>query len=136
MIDTDGWLHTGDIGVMNADGYNAITDRLNDMFINGGFNVYPAEIEALLLDHRDVGQVAVVGVSDARLGELGYAFVVAAAPSDPDSEEILGWCRGRMASYKVPRHVEFVDRLPLNASGKLLKYKLRERAESVVSTDG
>jgi acyl-CoA synthetase (AMP-forming)/AMP-acid ligase II len=132
-IDADGWLHTGDVGIMNPSGYIDITDRLKDMFITGGFNAYPAEIEALMLEHPDIGQVSVVGVSDARMGEVGYAFVVPAAGSDPDGQAIVGWCRDQMANYKVPRHVEFVDDLPLNAGGKVLKYELRERAETAVS---
>lgn len=127
-IDADGWLHSGDIGVMDAEGNIDITDRVKDMFINGGFNAYPAEIENLMMNHPGVGQVAVVGVPHERLGEVGYAFVVPAVGSDPDSDALIAWCRGEMANYKVPRHVEYVDSLPLNASGKVLKYQLRERA--------
>ncbi len=127
-IDADGWLHTGDIGVMDAGGNIDVTDRVKDMFINGGFNAYPAEIENLIMNHPGVGQVAVVGVPDERLGEVGYAFVVPAVGSDSDAEALIAWCRGEMANYKVPRHIEYVDALPLNASGKVLKYQLRERA--------
>ena len=127
-IDADGWLHTGDIGVMDAEGNIDITDRVKDMFINGGFNAYPAEIENLMMHHPGVGQVAVVGVPNERLGEVGYAFVVPAVGSDRDAEALIAWCRGEMANYKVPRHIEYVDALPLNASGKVLKYQLRERA--------
>ena len=127
-IDADGWLHTGDIGVMDENGYIDITDRLKDMFINGGFNAYPAEIESMMLTHPSIGQVAVVGVPDQRLGEVGYAFVVPAAGTSPDPQEIIAWCRAEMANYKVPRHVEVVETLPLNASGKVLKYELRDRA--------
>ena len=127
-IDADGWLHTGDIGVMDTDGNIDITDRVKDMFINGGFNAYPAEIENLMMNHPRVGQVAVVGVPDERLGEVGYAFVVPAPGSDRDPDALIAWCRAEMANYKVPRHIEYVDALPLNASGKVLKYQLRERA--------
>ena len=127
-IDADGWLHTGDIGVMDAEGNIDITDRVKDMFINGGFNAYPAEIENLMMNHPSVGQVAVVGVPDERLGEVGYAFVVPAVGSGRDADELISWCRGEMANYKAPRHVEYVDSLPLSASGKVLKYRLRERA--------
>ena len=127
-IDADGWLHTGDIGVMDADGNIDITDRVKDMFINGGFNAYPAEIESLMLAHPDIGQVAVVGVPDARLGEVGYAVVVPAAGTSPRADEIIGWCRDEMANYKCPRHVAIVDALPLNASNKVLKFELRDRA--------
>jgi HIP---CoA ligase len=127
-IDADGWLHTGDIGVMDAAGNVDITDRKKDMFINGGFNVYPAEIEGIMLAHPDIGQVAVVGVPDERLGEVGCAFVVPAAHRSPDPDEIAAWCRREMANYKAPRRVVLVDALPLNAAGKVLKYELRERA--------
>ncbi len=131
-IDTDGWLHTGDIGVMNDRGYIDITDRLKDMFINGGFNAYPAEIEAMMLTHPGIGQVAVIGVPDQRLGEVGYAFVVPAPDAERDGDAIIAWCRDEMANYKVPRHVDFVDELPLNASGKVLKYELRDRAAAAL----
>ena len=127
-IDAEGWLHTGDIGVMDDGGNIDITDRVKDMFINGGFNAYPAEIENLMLAHPDIGQVAVVGVPDDRLGEVGYAFVVPTAGSAPDPDEIIAWCRGEMANYKCPRHVAVVDSLPLNASNKVLKFELRDRA--------
>ena len=127
-IDAGGWLHTGDIGVMDADGNIDITDRVKDMFINGGFNAYPAEIENLMMNHPGVGQVAVVGVPHERLGETGYAFVVPAVGTEPDADALIAWCRREMANYKVPRHIEYVDSLPLNASGKVLKYQLRERA--------
>ena len=127
-IDADGWLHTGDIGVMDEDGYIDITDRKKDMYIVGGFNAYPAEIEAMLGEHPDVGQVAVVGVPDERLGEVGVAFVVPRPGQDPSADEIIAWSRDRMANYKVPRRVEVVDALPLNAGNKVLKYELRARA--------
>ncbi len=124
----DGWLRTGDVGVMDADGYVTITDRKKDMFIVGGFNAYPAEIERLLLAHPEVAQVAVVGVPDERMGEVGYAFVVPTHATTPDPAQIVAWSREQMANFKAPRHVEVVDELPLNASGKVLKYELRERA--------
>lgn len=126
-VDSDGWLHTGDIGVMDERGYIQITDRKKDMFIMGGFNAYPAEIENLMLANDKIGQVAVVGVPDRRMGEVGMAFVVLRPGEIATADEIAKWCRGNMANYKVPRHVELVDDLPLNASGKVLKYQLRER---------
>jgi HIP---CoA ligase len=131
-IDADGWLHTGDVGVMDEAGNVAITDRVKDMYVVGGFNAYPAEVEAILRRNDLVSQVAVVGVPDERLGEVGCAYVVAdpsAAGIDPDemARTILGWSRGVMANYKVPRSVVLVDTLPVNASGKVLKRELRER---------
>jgi acyl-CoA synthetase (AMP-forming)/AMP-acid ligase II len=127
-VDPDGWLHTGDIGVFDGDGNLKITDRLKDMFIVGGFNAYPAEIENMLMEHPTVGQAAVVGVPDPRLGEVATAFVVPRAGATIDGPALIAWCRERMANYKVPRSVQVVDTLPLNASGKVLKYVLRERA--------
>ena len=105
-----------------------ITDRKKDMFIIGGFNAYPAEIENMISDHPAVSQVAIVGVPDERMGEVGYAFVVLRPGQTIDADELIAWSRERMANYKVPRHVTVVDALPLNASGKVLKYELRDRA--------
>ena len=123
-ISSDGWLDTGDIGWQNADGYLKITDRAKDMYICGGFNCYPAEIENLLLNHEAVNDVAVIGAADERMGEVGHAFIV----SDPDAgigaEDIIAWSRDNMANYKVPRHISFVDELPRNASGKVQKFLL------------
>ena len=127
-IDADGWLHTGDIGVVDAAGNLKITDRLKDMFIVGGFNAYPAEIENIMMTNPVVGQVAVVGVPDHRMGEVGVAFVVPRAGATVDPDELIAWCREHMANYKAPRRVEVVEALPLNASGKVLKYQLREKA--------
>jgi acyl-CoA synthetase (AMP-forming)/AMP-acid ligase II len=126
-IDPDGWLHTGDIAVMNDRGYVRITDRKKDMFIVGGFNAYPAEIENLLLGDDRLAQAAVVGVPDERLGEVGVAFVVPRPGVSVAPDEVIAWAREHMANYKVPRAVEIVDALPLNASGKVLKYELRAR---------
>jgi acyl-CoA synthetase (AMP-forming)/AMP-acid ligase II len=128
-VDTDGWLHTGDIGIMDDRGYIRITDRKKDMYIVGGFNAYPAEIEGVLLTHPAVAQVAVVGVPDQRLGEVGVAFVVPRTGVEvPAAEDVISWAREQMANYKVPRAVHFVEQLPLNASGKVLKFELRDRA--------
>ena len=126
-IDDDGWLHTGDIGVMDDDGNLRITDRTKDMFICGGFNAYPAEIEGMIMRHPAVSQVAVVGVPDHRLGEVGQGLRGAPTRRRPSTTtEFLAWCRDEMANYKAPRSVEVVDALPLNASGKVLKYDLRD----------
>ncbi|HXY27576.1 MAG TPA: AMP-binding protein, partial [Acidimicrobiales bacterium] len=143
-IDTEGWLHTGDIGVLDEAGNVTITDRVKDMYVVGGFNAYPAEIEAILRGHDEVAQVAVIGVPDERMGEVGCAYVVPAAGGptgggDPDelARRILSWSRQAMANYKVPRSVVLVDELPVNASGKVLKRELRQRhaegADHVVS---
>jgi acyl-CoA synthetase (AMP-forming)/AMP-acid ligase II len=126
-IDDDGWLHTGDIGVFDADRNLKITDRLKDMFIVGGFNAYPAEIENLLLRHPRVAQVAVIGVPDDRLGEVAKAFVVLQDGPPIDPAAIITWARGEMANFKVPRSVEFLDALPVNATGKVVKDELRAR---------
>jgi acyl-CoA synthetase (AMP-forming)/AMP-acid ligase II len=134
-IDAAGWLHTGDIGVMDERGYIAITDRKKDMFIVGGFNAYPAEIESLMSRHPTIAQSAVIGVPDARLGEVGHAYVILRADAPAVTEpELLAWCKEQMANYKVPRRIMIVDALPLNATGKVLKYELRARA--VESTGG
>jgi len=126
-IDADGWLHTGDIGVMDDRGYLTITDRLKDMFIVGGFNAYPAEIENLLLGHGGIAQAAVVGVPDERQGEVGVAFVVPRTGVTLDPDELITWGRAHMANYKAPKRYVVVDALPLNATGKVLKYELRAR---------
>jgi acyl-CoA synthetase (AMP-forming)/AMP-acid ligase II len=133
-IDGDGWLHTGDIGMFDPGGNLKITDRKKDMFIVGGFNAYPAEIENMILTNPAVGQVAVVGVPDHRLGEVGMAFVVPRPGSTVEPDELIRWCREHMANYKAPRYVKVVDALPLNASNKVLKYQLREQAREVTGT--
>jgi acyl-CoA synthetase (AMP-forming)/AMP-acid ligase II len=122
-IDEDGWLHTGDIGRLDEGGYLTITDRLKDMYISGGFNVYPAEVEQVLARLPGVAESAVVGVPDERMGEVGKAYVIR---NDPglSTEDVLAHCEQELANYKVPREVEFRDALPRNASGKVLKREL------------
>jgi HIP---CoA ligase len=132
-VDHDGWLHTGDVGVMDDRGYLRITDRTKDMFIVGGFNAYPAEIENLFLRNDKVAQVAVVGVPDERMGEVGMAFIVLRPGESATPDELVEWSRAEMANYKVPRYVEIVDELPLNATGKVLKYELRDRGAKLVT---
>jgi acyl-CoA synthetase (AMP-forming)/AMP-acid ligase II len=127
-IDPDGWLKTGDIGYVDGAGNIRITDRKKDMFIVGGFNAYPAEIENALLAHPDIAQVAVVGIPDDRLGEIGIAFAIPRAGRTIDPGEVIEWSRARLANFKVPRRVEVVDSLPVNPSGKVMKFVLRERA--------
>ncbi|MGO9455464.1 MAG: FadD3 family acyl-CoA ligase [Acidimicrobiales bacterium] len=123
-----GWLRTGDLGVVGDDGCLRIVGRSKDMFIVGGFNVYPAEVENYLLQHPAVGQVAVVGVPDGRLGEVGVAFVVPAPGHAVDGPEVIEWSRAHMANYKAPRAVEVVGALPMTATGKVHKAELREEA--------
>ena len=130
-IDSDGWLHTGDIGIMDDRGYIRITDRIKDMYICGGFNCYPAEIESALYGSSLCAQVAVIGIPDERMGEVGMAFLVPAPGQHPTPESVVAWCRENMANYKVPRRVQIREELPMNASGKVTKYALRaEVAES------
>jgi HIP---CoA ligase len=129
-LSTDGWLRSGDLGLVDEHGRLHIVGRLKDMFIVGGFNVYPAEVENALLRHPGIRHVSVIGVPDKRLGQVGMAFVVLAAedPTTNIAGDIIGWCREQMANYKVPRFVEIVDELPLNASGKVQRDVLRARA--------
>ncbi len=131
-VDADGWLHTGDLGVFTDTGRLRIVGRKKDMFIVGGFNAYPAEIEGFLLEHPAIAQVAVIGVPDDRMGQVGKAFVVlrsgvpvGTAKTQVSEADLLAWSRDRMAGYKVPRSVVIVDDLPLNASGKVMKDRLR-----------
>jgi acyl-CoA synthetase (AMP-forming)/AMP-acid ligase II len=127
-LSPDGWLKTGDLGRLTESGCLKIVGRVKDMFIVGGFNAYPAEIENALLRHPDVQQVAVIGIPDRRLGEVGMAFVVRRPGSTVTPDGIVAWSREQMANYKVPRVVELVEELPLNATGKAAKDVLREHA--------
>jgi acyl-CoA synthetase (AMP-forming)/AMP-acid ligase II len=126
-LSADGWLRTGDIGTVDASGCLRIVGRAKDMFIVGGFNAYPAEIENVLLRLPGIRQAAVIGIPDARLGEVGLAFVVATG-DDVTGADVIAWSREQMANYKVPRVVELVDELPVNATGKVQKELLREWA--------
>jgi long-chain acyl-CoA synthetase len=122
----NGWLHTGDIGVLDVEGYLSIVDRKKDMIIRGGYNVYPRELEEVMARHPSVSFVAVVGVSHDKLGEEVKAFVVKKTDSDVTEDELIAWCKEEMAAYKYPRHIEFRDQLPMNATGKILKRELRQ----------
>ena len=121
----DGWLRTGDIAECDDEGYYRIKGRLKEMFISGGENVYPAEVEAVLHEHPQVADAAVVGVADERWGEVGIAFVVAGGVSE---DELLDWCRNRLARFKVPKSFRYVDEIPRNGMGKVQKHELREEA--------
>ena len=136
-IDEDGWLHTGDVGFLDEEGYLTITDRIKDMFTVGGFNVYPAEVERCLMLHPSVLDSAVVAVEDARLGEVGRAHVILRAGVEPTDETravLLAHCRENLANFKVPRSVFFTDALPRNPSGKVQKFRLTESSQE--STHG
>jgi long-chain acyl-CoA synthetase len=121
----NGWFHSGDIGIFDEEGYLSIVDRKKDMIIRGGFNVYPRELEEVLMTHPAVSLCAVVGVPDDRLGEEVKAYVVPVAGAAIAEEELLGWCREQFAAHKAPRLVEFRDQLPMTATGKVLKRQLR-----------
>lgn len=123
----DGWLRTGDVACCDDAGYYRIVDRWKDMFISGGENVYPAEVERVLETHEAVAEVAVVGTADERWGEVGRAFIVpAAGTAEPEVAELQAWCRQQLAGYKVPRYIDFVEALPRNALGKITKQALRQ----------
>ncbi|MEU6478209.1 FadD3 family acyl-CoA ligase [Streptomyces sp. NPDC047017] len=133
-VDADGWLHTGDVGVLDERGYLSLTDRLKDVYIVGGFNAYPAEVEHVLRGHPKIADVAVVGAPDPRLGEVGVAFYVPAPGARPDPAELTAWARERLANFKVPRRFHAVPELPRNAGGKILKAELRRTARESAPT--
>jgi long-chain acyl-CoA synthetase len=123
-----GWFHTGDVGTLDDDGFTFIVDRKKDMVIRGGFNVYPREIEEVLMSHPGVSLCAVIGVPHEKLGEEVKAFVVPRNGARLDAADLVGWCRERMAAYKYPRSIELRPALPMTATGKILKRALREEA--------
>ncbi len=126
-LDSDGWLRTGDAGYMDEDGYLYIHDRIKDMIVSGGENIYPAEVESALFGHPDIADIAVIGVPDERWGEAVKALVVLRQDGVADAASILRYARERLAGYKIPKSVEFLSDLPRNPSGKVLKRKLREQ---------
>lgn len=132
----DGWLHSGDLGLMNEDGYVYLTGRIKEMFIVGGFNVSPPEIENYILKHPKVAGVAVAGVPDKRLGEVGAVFIKLKKGEKATQDEIIGFCKGNIADIKVPRYVFFVDEFPMNPQGKVQKFKLREKAIEDLGLEG
>jgi long-chain acyl-CoA synthetase len=121
-----GWFHTGDVGQFDEDGYLFITDRVKDMIVRGGFNVYPREVEEVLMTHPAVSLVAVLGVPHERYGEEVKAFVVRNSGSSIEAAELVAWAKTQMADYKYPRLIEFLDELPMTATGKVLKRELRD----------
>ena len=122
----DGWLRSGDAAMMDAEGYIYLQDRIKDMIVSGGTNIYPNEVESALLEHPDLADVAVIGIPDRKWGEAVLAVCVARGGARPSAEELIAFCRERIGGYKIPRHYEFVEALPRNASGKVLKRVLRE----------
>jgi fatty-acyl-CoA synthase len=127
-IDADGWLHTGDLAVMDENGYCKITGRIKNMIIRGGENIYPREIEEFLYTHPKVSDVQVYGVPDKKFGEQVMAAVKLKDGVSCSEEEVTAFCKGRIANYKIPKYVKFVDEYPMTASGKIQKFKLREMA--------
>jgi fatty-acyl-CoA synthase len=127
-IDADGWLHSCDLGIMDESGYLAITGRHKDMIIRGGENIYPREIEEFLFGMEGIMDVQVVGVPSQKYGEEVGAFIILKAGADITDSDVKDFCRGKIARYKVPKHVAFVDSFPLTASGKVQKYKLQEQS--------
>jgi len=127
-IDQNGWLHTGDLAVMDGNGYCKITGRLKDMIIRGGENIYPREIEEFLYTHPKIKDVQIVGVPSKKYGEEVMAFIQMKIGQTTTDEEIKNYCRDKIARYKIPRYVTFVESYPITASGKIQKYKLRELA--------
>jgi long-chain acyl-CoA synthetase len=121
----NGWFHTGDVGTFDEEGYLSIVDRKKDMILRGGYNVYPRELEEVMMTHPAVSLVAVIGVPDDKLGEEVKAFVVRKPGAEASEEDLLGWCKEQFAAYKYPRHIEFRDQLPISATGKILKRELR-----------
>jgi len=130
VVDRDGWLHSGDVGSLDEAGNLRVTDRLDDMFTVGGFNTYPAEIENMIMRHDAVSQVAVIGAPDTRLGSVPVAFVVPTGDEQIAEDLLIAWCRERMANFKVPRRIAFVDQLPRNATGKVMKHVLRSELDA------
>ncbi|MDP4164450.1 MAG: AMP-binding protein, partial [Bacillota bacterium] len=132
-IDCDGWLHTGDLAVMDEKGYCKITGRLKDMIIRGGENIYPREIEEFLYTHPAILDVQVVGVPDSIYGEEVMAWIIVKEGMEANSEEIRSYCGGKISKHKIPKHIEFTDSYPMTASGKIQKFRLREEAKEMVA---
>ena len=132
-IDPDGWLHSGDLGVMDENGYFRVTGRIKDLIIRGGENIYPREIENYLYTNPAIEAVEVVGVASEKYGEEVGAFIKRKAGSELQEEDIIDFCRGQIARFKIPKYIFFVDEFPMTASGKIQKYKLRNLALELIS---
>jgi fatty-acyl-CoA synthase len=129
-IDADGFMHTGDLAMMDDDGYVNIVGRIKDMIIRGGENVYPREVEEFLFTHPDVADVQVIGVPDARFGEELMAWVQLREGASVTADDLRAYCQGRIAHYKVPRYVKFVSEFPMTVTGKVQKFVMREQAKA------
>jgi fatty-acyl-CoA synthase len=127
-VDDEGWMHTGDLATMDADGYVKIVGRIKDLIIRGGENIYPREVEEFLIGLPQVSEAYVIGVPSERYGEELMAWVKPANGSRPTCEELAAACRGRIATYKIPRHWKLVDSFPMTVTGKIQKFRLREQA--------
>jgi len=125
-IDSEGWFHTGDLGVMRQDGYFKVTGRAKDMIIRGGENIYPREVEEFLYTHAKIAEVHVTGLPDARLGETVLAWIKLKTGENATPEEIKEFCKGRIAHFKIPETIRFVESFPTTLSGKIQKFKIRE----------
>ena len=135
-IDADGFLHSGDLGVVDEEGCYRITGRIKDMIIRGGENIYPREIEEFLYHMEGVDDVQVVGVPSPKYGEEVGAFIIAKQDFRIAAEDVLDFCRNRIARYKIPKYVFFVDHFPLTGSGKIQKYKLKDEALKLCAEQG
>jgi len=127
VIDSEGWLHTGDVGFMRPDGYIQLTGRAKDMIIRGGENIFPREIEEFLYTHPKIAEVQVVGLPDQRLGEVVLAWIRLHAGETATETEIADFCRGKIAHFKIPEYIRFVDAFPSTVTGKIQKFKIREQ---------
>jgi fatty-acyl-CoA synthase len=134
-IDPARWMHTGDLATMDADGYINIVGRIKDMIIRGGENIYPREVEEFLYGHPDIADVQVIGVPSEKYGEEVMAWVKPREGARLTGEELATWCRGKVASYKIPRHWKFVDSFPMTVTGKVQKFKMREVAVDELSLE-
>lgn len=133
-IDNEGWLHTGDIAIIDSEGYIEITGRIKDMVIRGGENVYPRELEEFLYQHPSIQDVQVVGVPDPKYGEELMAWIIAKDGVTLSAEEIRAYCKGKISHHKIPRYIEFTESYPMTASGKIQKYLLREMSKDKIPT--
>ena len=135
-IDRDGWLHSGDLARRNSDGTFLITGRLKDMIIRGGENIYPKEIEEFIYTHPKVADVQVIGVPDKKYGEAVMACIILKDGEEMTKSDMIQYIQSHMARHKVPQYIEFVTSFPMNAAGKVLKYKMREEATKKLGLDG